>query len=255
MVLHVEGAARWNAGPMAREDWTPMHDAPYPADRDTAASAQPPLSGWQAASGVTDQSNLSGALPTPDPKDPVTLGGDRSQLCEDPRMADPLFAGALEQAFEELQLDHSRSSGKTTADWLMLRAEELWDEAREKAGRRRSVRSERRYPGFIYFITSGPRQSGQDRLLDQAGRADEDTAASERTSRSTSTACMPGNRASRSGYTTTSAYGRLEGEWFRADTPGLPELISAANHFEGFPWDFRVTRHITTPGMPFEEAA
>ena len=33
------------------------------------------------------------------------------------------------------------------------------------------------------------------------------------------------------------ANGRLLGEWFRPDTPGLQELISDAIHFEGFAED------------------
>lgn len=50
-------------------------------------------------------------------------------------------------------------------------------------------------------------------------------------------ALMPGDPPTERRLHERFASGRLRGEWFRHDTPGLADLIAAALHLEGFPWD------------------
>ena len=47
-------------------------------------------------------------------------------------------------------------------------------------------------------------------------------------------ATMPGDMAREKRLHARFAKGRMLGEWFRHDTPGLQDLLSAAIHFEGF---------------------
>lgn len=50
-------------------------------------------------------------------------------------------------------------------------------------------------------------------------------------------AMVPGDRARERRLHARFAEGRLNGEWFRWDTPGLQDFLSDAIHVEGFPDD------------------
>jgi hypothetical protein len=50
-------------------------------------------------------------------------------------------------------------------------------------------------------------------------------------------ALVPGNLAVERLLHARFAAGRLHGEWFHRDTPGLREMVEAATHLEHWPWD------------------
>lgn len=216
---------------------SPVAPRDRPVCAATAADSQPALSGFDAASGIAGESHLLPPLTGVAPKDPAKPHRITAKDHEWVRTLEIPRAGFSEWFAALPQPDRSRLEELTTA-WE-LEEEERRDQRRLSRAQPKIRSLKQRYSSYVYFVKADGPESPVKIGLSNDPDTRVKTLQAASPERLYVIATMPGDAWVEKRLHERFAEGRLGGEWFRRDTPGLDDLIGDAMHFEGLPWDFR----------------